>query len=170
MDKEICYIMLGKRWGRFYFGRLVKKTIGDSNSVKFDGDWVLDREEKKGDIIGFWHTHGIDIQPSSRDIKTMLAWIHCFGKQLVCIIQTKNYRASYLCAVYKMNSQMEENYLKIDSNLSNETVEKLKDKWKAINIGQKKAYLSSIVIDKELCAWQFFSKLFRLNNLFLGIR
>lgn len=87
MKKEICYIMLGKRIGRFYFGRLVKKTIGNSHSVKFNGDWVLKREEEKGDIIGFWHTHEKEVTPSDRDIKTMVAWTNCFYKPLLCIIQ-----------------------------------------------------------------------------------
>jgi len=87
MKKEICYIMLGERWGRFYFGRLVKKTIGDSISVKFDGDWVLKREEQKGDVLGFWHTHEKEVTPSDRDMKTMAAWTNCFYKPLLCIIQ-----------------------------------------------------------------------------------
>lgn len=89
MEKEICYILVGKRIGRFYFGRMVKKTIGNSNSVEFNWQWVLNREETKGDVIGFWHTHPRQISEpsvSERDFKTMNAWFSCLGKILLCII------------------------------------------------------------------------------------
>jgi len=90
MKKEICYIMLGKRKPNFAKGRLIRKTIGNSHSVKFDWNWVLKREERKGDVIGFWHTHlDGNLDPSKRDRKTMEAWINCFGKPLLCVIQNQ---------------------------------------------------------------------------------
>jgi len=91
MTKEICYIMLGKQRPRLTRGKLIRKTSGNSASVKFDGDWVLKREEQKGDILGFWHTHLDDTaSPSKRDRKTMAAWINCFGKPLYCVIQNQH--------------------------------------------------------------------------------
>ncbi|MBA7608074.1 hypothetical protein ES703_15249 [subsurface metagenome] len=85
--KEICYILIGKRMGRFWLGRLVKKTTGTASSVEFDWEWVLKREEEKGDVIGFWHTHTMEGTPSDRDVDTMVAWADCFYKPLLCIIQ-----------------------------------------------------------------------------------
>jgi len=93
--KEICYVLIGKRIGRFSLGRLVKKTTGTAASVEFDWDWVLKREEEKDDILGFWHTHLDGIEPSERDAKTMIAWTDCFGKTLLCIIQNSKQRCGY---------------------------------------------------------------------------
>ena len=62
-------------------------TSGDRASVKFDGAWVLEREERKRDILGFMHTHpdGPN-EPSARDVRTMRAWADAFGKPLLCVI------------------------------------------------------------------------------------
>lgn len=91
--------MLGHK-GFYYLasGRLVKKVTGNSASVRFDGQWALKREEKKGDVVGFWHTHPDGtLEPSKRDIKTMQAWIGCFGKPLLCVIQNSFHEvAAYL--------------------------------------------------------------------------
>jgi len=96
LKKEICYIMLEKSATR---GRLVKKAAGNSASVEFDGQWALEREEKKGDVVGFWHTHPDgNLEPSKRDIKTMEAWTRCFGKPLFCVIQNSSYETAYLVA------------------------------------------------------------------------
>ena len=100
MNKEVCYIMLGKRnsWlACFTHGRLVKKVTGKPASVKFDGQWALKREERKGDILGFWHTHPDGtLKPSKRDLKTMQAWISCFGKPLFCVVQNSSHETAYL--------------------------------------------------------------------------
>ncbi len=89
MEKEICKIVLGKYRKRFFLGRLVKKTIGTGHSVKFDGNWVLKREEERGDVLGFYHSHpNGNHKLSERDIKTMAAWIDCFDKTLICIIES----------------------------------------------------------------------------------
>ncbi|GAI19599.1 unnamed protein product [marine sediment metagenome] len=86
--REICYILIGKRIGRFWLGRLVKKTTGTASSVEFDWAWVLRREEEKGDVLGFWHTHEKKEIPSDRDVETMGAWVDCFYKPLLCIIES----------------------------------------------------------------------------------
>jgi len=101
MKQEICYIMLGKQGAYFigdvYRGRLVKKVTGRPTSVKFDGQWVLEREERKGDVVGFWHTHPDGtLKPSTRDRKTMRAWVRCFGKPLLCVIQNPSHEVAYL--------------------------------------------------------------------------
>ena len=102
MKNEICYIILGKAKPYYIRGRLVKKVTGKPASVKFDGDWVSRREEKKGDVVGFWHTHpGGTLKPSARDRKTMKAWINCFGKPLLCVIQNSSHEAAYLVDAVK---------------------------------------------------------------------
>jgi proteasome lid subunit RPN8/RPN11 len=55
--------------------------------VRFDGDRVLRREERRHDVVGFFHTHpGMVAVPSVRDLRTMRAWCSCFGKPLLCVI------------------------------------------------------------------------------------
>ena len=46
------------------------------------------REEARGDVIGFCHTHpaGPDAL-SRRDVRTMRAWVQAFGKPLLCLVQ-----------------------------------------------------------------------------------
>lgn len=96
MRNEICYILVGKQRDWFWKGRLIKKAIGTSSSVEFDWRWVLKREEKKGDVLGFWHTHLDDLKPSKRDWKTMTAWVDCFGKPLLCVIQNSDRTRAYI--------------------------------------------------------------------------
>jgi len=112
MKKEICYIILGKKklhYVKLHYvkphyvkGRLVKKTLGNAALVEFDWQWALRREEKRGDIIGFWHTHPDGtLEPSKRDLKTMQAWISCFGKPLFCVIQNASHETAYLVSSVK---------------------------------------------------------------------
>jgi proteasome lid subunit RPN8/RPN11 len=55
--------------------------------VRFDGSWVLAREERRGDVVGFYHTHPDGpARPSHRDVRTMRAWCSAFGKPLLCVI------------------------------------------------------------------------------------
>jgi proteasome lid subunit RPN8/RPN11 len=65
--------------------------------VNFDGPAVLAREEQKGDVLGFLHTHPDGpAEPSHRDVRTMRAWCSAFGKPLLCLIaaphQVRGYR------------------------------------------------------------------------------
>jgi proteasome lid subunit RPN8/RPN11 len=57
-------------------------------SVHLDWEWTLAREERFGDVVGFWHTHpqGAGTQLSARDIRTMQGWVSALGKSLVCVI------------------------------------------------------------------------------------
>jgi proteasome lid subunit RPN8/RPN11 len=55
--------------------------------VTFDGRWVLAREERRHDVLGFYHTHPDGpFGPSRRDVRTMRAWCSAFGKPLLCLI------------------------------------------------------------------------------------
>lgn len=89
---EVCYVLVGKQLGWLFLGKLVKKTVGTPSLVEFDWEWVLKREENKGDVLGFWHTHLHGVEPSERDIKTMRAWVSCFNKPLLSVIQANHRR------------------------------------------------------------------------------
>jgi proteasome lid subunit RPN8/RPN11 len=70
-------------------GRLLRYRSGETASVTADGPWTLAREEKRGDIIGFMHTHPMGgLRPSMRDLRTMRAWCDALGKSLLCVIAT----------------------------------------------------------------------------------
>lgn len=72
------------------------RCVGRPASVEFDGPAVLEREERKGDVIGFLHTHpNSDAEPSRRDLRTMRAWVSAFGKPLLCVIEGIDGLAAY---------------------------------------------------------------------------
>jgi hypothetical protein len=82
-------VLIGQRRGRIWYGRLRQRRVGELASVEFDWAWVLEREERYGDVLGFYHTHPADLPtPSGRDVRTMRAWAGCFGKSLLCIIES----------------------------------------------------------------------------------
>jgi proteasome lid subunit RPN8/RPN11 len=84
---EQCWILLGEHRGQIWLCRRVRRTAGERVSVRFDGAWALDREEKHGDVVGFLHTHPDGpASPSTRDVRTMRGWCSAFGKPLVCLI------------------------------------------------------------------------------------
>jgi proteasome lid subunit RPN8/RPN11 len=71
-------------------------TRGDLSSVQFDAAGVLSREEKHGDVVGFYHTHPAGPPtPSQRDLRTMRAWVGSFGKPLLCLIESDRQLAGY---------------------------------------------------------------------------
>jgi proteasome lid subunit RPN8/RPN11 len=84
---EQCWILLGARRGRIWLCRRARRSSGERCSVPFDGAWVLEREETRGDVVGFLHTHPDGpALPSERDVRTMRAWRRAFGKPLLCVI------------------------------------------------------------------------------------
>lgn len=87
MNVENCWILPGGTQGRLWWGYLRRHTTGSICEVAFDAAYVLKREEDRGDIIGFYHTHPCGAFPSDRDDRTMKQWVFCFGKPLACVIQ-----------------------------------------------------------------------------------
>jgi hypothetical protein len=94
---EQCWILMGRRQGLFWYARRMRPTRGDPSSVGFNADWVLRREESKGDVVGFYHTHPSGMHaPSERDNRTMRAWASSFGKPLLCLIEADRQVTAYL--------------------------------------------------------------------------
>lgn len=100
---EQCWVLLGaydekdKTWRL----RARRHVSGQPASVEADWRWALQREEERGDVAGFAHTHpaGSGVRPSQRDVQTMEAWCTAFGKALVCLIaegETLDEPAGYL--------------------------------------------------------------------------
>jgi proteasome lid subunit RPN8/RPN11 len=84
---EHCWTLVGQRRGRIWYARRLRHQTGERVQVHFDGPWVLRREEQRGDVLGFFHTHPDGPpQPSRRDVRTMRAWCSAFGKPLLCVI------------------------------------------------------------------------------------
>ena len=95
-DNEYCWVILGQRRGRLWQGRRTGQMEGMPHSVEFDAHSVLEREEKRGDVIGFLHTHPTGLaRPSERDLKTMRAWVEAFGKPMLCLIEGTDGLAGY---------------------------------------------------------------------------
>ena len=64
--------------------------------MEFDGPRALAREERRGDVIGFLHTHPMmSARPSKRDVETMRAWVSAFGKPLLCVIRGADALAAF---------------------------------------------------------------------------
>ncbi len=90
MDEESA-VLVGYRRGNLWYGRLRRWQVGTPSSVEVDWDWVLGREERHGDVAGFFHTHPPGLAtPSARDVRTMRAWVSSFGKPLLCVIESDN--------------------------------------------------------------------------------
>jgi proteasome lid subunit RPN8/RPN11 len=86
---ERCWTLVGAHRGRIWHARRVKPRAGEPASVAFDGPWVLAREERRGDVLGFFHTHPVGRpRPSRRDVRTMRGWTSAFGKPLLCVIES----------------------------------------------------------------------------------
>lgn len=96
---EISYVLIGQRRNRIWVGRLRQRQTGQPASVEFDWNWVLEREERQGDVLGFYHTHPAGAAvPSGRDVRTMRAWVSCLGKPLLCVIESDDTLAAHLFA------------------------------------------------------------------------
>ena len=85
---EHCWALLGQRRGRIWYARRNNHSRGSNTRVEFDADTVIDREERRRDVIGFLHTHPhTEARPSRRDVDTMRAWVGSFGKPMLCLIE-----------------------------------------------------------------------------------
>jgi len=95
--RESSAILTGQRRGRIWHVRLRKFGSGKPTSVEFDWAYVLEREERYGDIVGFYHTHPVGlITTSRRDVQTMRAWVSCLGKPLLCVIASGATLSAYV--------------------------------------------------------------------------
>lgn len=93
---EQCWALLGHRRGPLWYARRQRATRGTIASVEFDAAWVLAREEVRGDVVGFYHTHPTGSpNVSRRDVNTMRAWVESFGKPLLCIIESGSQLTAY---------------------------------------------------------------------------
>ena len=90
--REEAHILTGVRRGRIWLVRRRRRMLGAAASVEADWRWALEREERHGDVVGFYHTHppGAGVVPSERDVRTMRAWCGAFGKPVVCVIACGN--------------------------------------------------------------------------------
>jgi hypothetical protein len=84
---EVAFVLVGGTSAGIWHVRMIWRAKGSAASVDFDWRRVLAREEKSGDVLGFYHSHPPGLsRPSGRDDKTMTAWSSCFGKPLLCLI------------------------------------------------------------------------------------
>ena len=90
-------VLIGHCRSGIWYGRLRQRQVGSPGSVEFDWAWVMEREERYGDVAGFFHTHPSGLAtPSQRDVRTMRAWVSCFGKPLLCLIESCEGLSAYL--------------------------------------------------------------------------
>jgi proteasome lid subunit RPN8/RPN11 len=93
---EEYWTLVGERRGRVWFARRIDRQFGEYVSVAFDAQRVLQREERYGDVLGFFHTHPAGPpDPSHRDVRTMRAWCSSFGKPILCAIASPAGMAAY---------------------------------------------------------------------------
>lgn len=96
-ENENAAVLVGYRRGSIWYARMRQSVSGTPSEVAFDWAWVLAREERYADVIGFYHTHPAGLAtPSERDERTMQAWHMCFGKDLLCVIQSGALLNAYL--------------------------------------------------------------------------
>ena len=94
---EECAVLVGHHRRGIWYGRLRRRQVGSPASVEFDWSWVMEREERYGDVTGFYHTHPLDLStPSQRDVRTMRGWVSCFGKPLLGLIESGDRLSAYL--------------------------------------------------------------------------
>jgi proteasome lid subunit RPN8/RPN11 len=93
---ERYWTLVGQHRGRIWYARRIHSRAGAAFEVRFDGREVLAREERRGDVVGFFHTHPEGSpRPSRRDVRTMRAWCSSFGKPLLCVIASPRGLAAY---------------------------------------------------------------------------
>ncbi len=98
MERDRCWTLVGTCENGTWHAKTHRRISGKPSSVEADWEWTLRREEKRGDVIGFAHTHpsGAGITPSERDIRTLRAWRIALGKPLLMLIQDGILIAGYV--------------------------------------------------------------------------
>src|SRR5688572_11365396 len=93
---EECWTLVGTSRTGAWRCRRLRYRCGEPATVTADGTWTLRREESRGDVVGFMHTHPMGgLAPSRRDLRTMRAWCDAFGKPLICVIATPSAIAAW---------------------------------------------------------------------------
>ncbi|HEX7900353.1 MAG TPA: hypothetical protein VF950_21475 [Planctomycetota bacterium] len=88
-------------------GRLVRWREGGAAHVVADGAWALRREEARGDVAGFFHTHPPGVPGmSARDRETMRAWAGSFGKPLIAAIRCVDAVRVWICDADGVNTEV----------------------------------------------------------------
>jgi proteasome lid subunit RPN8/RPN11 len=88
-DIEHAWTLVGLRAQSSWRVRRLRRCSGSPATVTANGAWTLAREEKHGDVAGFFHTHPHGpLAPSQRDLRTFRAWCDALGKPLLCVIAT----------------------------------------------------------------------------------
>jgi hypothetical protein len=96
-EREESWILVGEIADGIWFGRMIGHVDGDVAAVELGWRRALRREERYGDVVGFLHTHPAGLpRPSARDVRTMCAWCTCFGKRLLCAIQSGERLAGFI--------------------------------------------------------------------------
>lgn len=99
-ENEQCWILTGSIKKNLWWAKTKNVSFGSPIDVKFDANYVMEKEEKsdlirchstrgsiRGSIRGWLHTHpGMRAIPSNRDNVTMMSWVRSLGKPLVCCI------------------------------------------------------------------------------------
>lgn len=77
---EKCWFIRGFYVAGMWVGRLEYHSEGTSASVGFDWKKAL-----SGRLLGFYHSHPSGLSsPSTRDDKTMSAWVRSEGRPMLC--------------------------------------------------------------------------------------
>jgi hypothetical protein len=85
---ETFCILTGETCDGLLQAKMRWRKRGSPSSVEFNWQRVWEREEKCGDVVGFYHTHPPGcFGMSARDETTMRAWAFSFGKPMLCAIQ-----------------------------------------------------------------------------------
>jgi len=89
---EECWFIRGKHIGPIWVGKLEYHSMGGLAHVDFN--W---QEAQRNDLLGFFHSHPNGLcSPSSRDDRTMRAWVKSEGRPLLCGIFCSKDDACYL--------------------------------------------------------------------------
>lgn len=92
-------------------------TQENAASVEFDHNAVFQREDRYHDVVGFYHTHPSGLNRMSNiDIQTMIQWVNCLGKSLICAIETEEKLSAWL--FYKENDEVV--YREVVANTTND--------------------------------------------------
>ena len=96
---EKCWFVRGIQIGDVYIGRLQYHSEGSLASVDFKWSEALGKS-----LLGFYHSHPGGVPcPSSRDDRTMRAWVKAEGRPMLCGIFSEGDQKCFLYYRTKTN-------------------------------------------------------------------